>query len=109
MTSIQNKSERFQKRNKKRGYALYTAIILTGILILVAYVTANLAVKELLISNASSDSHIAFYNADTGVECAMYWDLKNGAVSAFDPSTPGSVNCNGQTITSGSQTVQTNP
>ena len=94
---------------KNTGYALYTAIILTAVLILVAYATADLAIKESQLSSAASDSHVAFYNADSGLECALYADLKNGAVSNFDMNTPGTVSCNGQTITTNSQTVQTNP
>jgi len=97
------------KKDRKTGYALYTAIILTGVLILVAYITANIASKELLLSTSAADSHMAFYNADAGIECALYADLKSGSVSAFDINTPGTVSCDGQTITTGSQTVQTNP
>jgi Tfp pilus assembly protein PilX len=91
------------------GYALYTAIILTGMLILVSYATANLSIKELLISVSNADSHIAFYNADSGLECALYSDLQHGAVSAFDTVTAGTITCSGQTITTGSQTVATTP
>ena len=98
-----------KKNISTKGYALYTAIILTGVLILVAYATADLAIKESSLSSAASDSHVAFYNADSGLECALYADLKNGATSNFDENTPGTVSCNGQTITTNSQMVQTNP
>ena len=94
---------------KKSGYALYTSIILTGVLILVAYATANLAIKELALSISGAESHIAFYNADSGLECALYGDTKNGATSVFDVATPGTLTCNGQSIVTGSQTVQTSP
>ena len=97
------------KIQKNAGYALYTSIILTSILILVAYATANLSIQGLALSVSGAESHIAFYNADTGLECALYGDLKNGAVSAFDSSTPGTIVCNNQTISSGTQTVQTTP
>jgi hypothetical protein len=84
---------------RKNGYALYYAIVLTGILILVAYVTANISIKELALSTAAGDSHTAFYNADTGLECALYWDLQNpGGTSAFSSATPGSISCNSQTL-----------
>ncbi len=98
-----------KKKNTDGGYALYTAIILTGVLILVAYATANLSVEQLLLSTSGSESHIAFYNADTGLECALMADVKNGSISAFDNTTPGTVRCNGQTITTGNETIQTTP
>lgn len=89
------------KRKKKGGYALYLSIILTSLLLIVAYSAANLTFKQLSLVTSSADSHLAFYNADTGLECAMYWDLKNpnavppGSASAFDPSAPSAtVTCN---------------
>lgn len=97
------------KNNFKKGYALYTAIMLTSLLFLVAYSTLNIVLKQLELSAIGSDSNIAFYNADSGVECAMYWDLKNGSISAFSTTTSGTISCNNQTISTGSQTVSTNP
>ena len=97
------------KNKLKKGYALYTAIMLTSILFLVSYSTLNIIIKQLELSSLGADSNIAFYNADTGVECAMYWDLKNSNISAFATSTSAVINCNNQTISTGSQTVSTNP
>ncbi len=94
---------------QKKGYALYTAMMLTSLLFLVAYSTLNIVIRQLELSSISSDSNIAFYNADSGVECAMYWDLKNGSLSAFATSTAGTISCNSQSISTGSQTVLTNP
>ncbi len=91
------------KRSSQGGYALYTAIILTGVLILISYATANLSIKQLLLSGSNA------YNADAGLECAFCGDLKSGATSAFAIDTPGTITCSGQTISTGSQTVSTNP
>ncbi len=90
-----------KKLKNNKGFTLLIAIITTGILLLVSFVVANLALKEVLITQTSQQSQFAFYNADSGVECAMFWDLKNGAKSAFDQSTAGSITCNGQTFTTG--------
>lgn len=98
-----------KKINLKNGYALYIAILTASALTLLGFAITNLTLQQVRISNIGSESHIAFYNADTGLECAMYWDLKNGGTSAFDINTPGSINCNNQTISTGSQTVSTNP
>jgi hypothetical protein len=105
MMEIENKKTKNQK-----GFALLTAIIITGMLLLVSFVVADLSYKELILTSTGQQSQIAFYMADSGAECALYWDLKNGPVSAFDPSNnSGSVTCNNQTVTTGSQTVQTIP
>lgn len=84
--------------NLQSGYALFTSIMLTGTLIVIAYATTNFAQKQLLLSTSGADSHLAFYVADSGVECAMYWDVKNGPTSAFDASAPGTVICGGSTV-----------
>lgn len=100
------------QRPLQSGYALFTAIVLTSMLMLIAYATANFAVKQLLLTTSAADSHFAFYIADSGVECAMYWDLQNGPTSAFDLSAPASsVNCGGTsnavTSVGGTRTFQT--
>ena len=97
------------KKKYTRGFALYFAIILTSLLLMVAYATVNLSVKELQLSVEGAESQVAIYAADTGIECAVYWDAKAGSPSSFDPVTPGSINCVGTTVTTGSQTVQTTP
>jgi Tfp pilus assembly protein PilX len=94
---------------KKNGYALYTAIIVTALFLIISYSVVNLSVRQLALSTLGSESHIAFYNADSGLECAMFWDIKNGFISSFSTTTSSSISCNGQNITTGSQTVSTNP
>jgi len=85
-----------KKRNSQPGYALFTSILLTGTLIIIAYATTNFSLKQLLLTTSGAESHAAFYVADTGVECALYWDLKNGATSAFDPNAPAAnITCGG--------------
>jgi len=85
--------------NLQSGYALFTSIMLTGTLIIIAYATTNFALKQLLLSTYGADSHLAFYVADSGVECAMYWDVKNGPISAFDASATGAITCGNTTVT----------
>src|ERR1035437_1427416 len=90
-------------KNKDSGFALLLAVITTSILLLVSFVVADLALKELILTSTGQQSQIAFYTADSGIECALYWDLKNPnnpSTSAFATSTPsgGSVTCAGQTV-----------
>ncbi len=93
----------------QNGFTLLIAILVTGMLLLVSFVVSNIALKQLVLAYSGQESQYAFYNGDSGVECAIYWDLKYGTQSAFDKYIAGSVNCNGQTVTSGSQTVPTIP
>ncbi|MCX6702246.1 MAG: hypothetical protein NTX96_03590 [Candidatus Zambryskibacteria bacterium] len=96
----------------KHGFTLLIAIITTSMLLIVSFVVVNIALKQIVLASASRESQFAFYAADSGTECAVYWDLKGstiGEISKFDISTPGTIICNGQTISTGTQTVPTIP
>ncbi len=84
------------KQNLQSGFTLLIAIAITGTLLLVATGIVNLAVKQSLISSSGKESQLAFYAADTGMECALYWDAKNPSAdqSAFAITTTTLINCN---------------
>ena len=92
---------------EERGFTLLIAIITTSMLIVVSFVVVNIALKQLILASAAKESQHAFYAADSGTECAVYWDLpKDGSISKFDITTPGSIECNGQAlIVTDSQTI----
>ena len=48
-----------------------------------------------MLSSYGRDSHFAFYAADSGSECALYWDVKG---KAFSTTTTSSIECNRQII-----------
>lgn len=53
------------------------------------------AQKEVFLSTLGRDSQYAFYAADAGAECALYWDFRDG----FDVGTPTHVpSCSGQVV-----------
>lgn len=78
-----------------RGFTLLVAVLVSGVLLSIALAIFNITVKELLLSSSGRDSQFAFYAADSGAECALYWDQKGGG---FSTSTPVSINCNGANI-----------
>jgi len=96
-----NSMRNFQK---DRGFTVFIAIIVMSTLILVAGGVVSLAVKQSLISVTGRESQYAFYAADTGLECALYWDVQNQIIgnSAFSTSTgPQTISCNNQNATVG--------
>ena len=95
-------------KKSNSGFALLVSIVTTGILLLISFVVADVAFKQLIISSAYQSSQQAFYMADSGMECAQYWDVKNPnntTISAFATSTPGSILCNGQAVNTGKESV----
>lgn len=71
------------------------AMVITGTLLLIATGMVSLAVRQSLISASGRESQLAFYAADTGMECALYWDVNNpSGQSAFSISTGSTISCN---------------
>ncbi len=81
--------------NMQKGFTLFISIVIASTLLLVATGLINLAYRQSLISVAGKDSQNAFYSADTGLECAIYWDVHSPeGISAFATSTGSTINCN---------------
>jgi hypothetical protein len=97
------------KINKTAGFTLFIALVIASTLLLVSVGIVNLAVRGALISSIAKESQNAFYAADTGVECALYWDVKNPGrnASAFVPASVQNINCNGTTLVHGSTLIRT--
>lgn len=84
-------------------------MLVGGLALAIGIAIYDLTVREVDLSSTATQSQYAIYAADTGAECALYWDLKctlgecttNGAAdSAFATSTtsitpPTGVVCNG--------------
>lgn len=72
------------------GFALLVATLVSGLFLAISAVIFQIAYLQLLLSSTGRDSQFAFYAADTGAECALYWDRKysqpsdDGSGSAFN-------------------------
>lgn len=66
-------------KNKKwdNGFVLFFSLIISTIVLSIISGIILIAYKELIISSTGRESQKAFYSADTGVECALYWDVKH--------------------------------
>ena len=80
---------------KTKGFTLFIAIAVTATLLFISTGIVSTALKEAFLTSASRESQYAFYAADTGIECAVYWDVKNPTgISAFATSTASQISCN---------------
>jgi hypothetical protein len=76
------------KHSEKKGFAMLYAVLVSSLLLSIGISIFNLTVKELVLSSSGRESQFAFYAADTGAECALYWDFRgNGQI--FATSTDG--------------------
>src|SRR3990167_4752401 len=71
-----------EKRNGERGFTLLLAALVASIVLALGASIFGVAQKELTLSSIGRDSQFAFYAADTGAECALYWDFRHQAFGA---------------------------
>lgn len=71
--------------NKKRGIALFYVVLVAGVVVIASFAVSRIALKETIFSNLGKQSQQAFYAANSGLECAMYWDLKHAKFSEAFP------------------------
>lgn len=90
---------------KNKGFTLLVAVVVTSMLLLIGFILSDVATKQLKLSSSNEESQSAFFAADSGLECAKYWDLSSADLSPFATATPGTVICNNQTIKTGLQTI----
>lgn len=68
-----------QKKNK--GFVLLFSVLISSLVLAVGISVISIALKQVVLSGSGRDSQYAFYVANTGAECALFWDL------AGDPGT----------------------
>lgn len=71
-----------------RGFVVLFAIVLSSIVLSVSLGIANIAYKELIFTTSTKNSNEAFYAADAGAECALYYDQTNVIVANNTPTVP---------------------
>ena len=83
------KIKKTYKSNNKfvGGFTLFIAITITGLLLLVGLAISSIALKEIVLSTTGRESQIAFFAANSGIECALYWDQKQYSQHIFATST----------------------
>lgn len=83
-----------KKKSKQKGAVLLIAILIASVVLAVGFGVYNRTYKELLFASFWKQAQTAFSAADSGFECAMYWELH--------PTTPAT--CFGQTVSTGTWT-----
>jgi len=91
------KKKVIQKNNYKKGITLFVAVLVASVATLFSFAISDIALREVLLAQTGKDSQEAFFAANSGIECALFWDLKKGI---FTPDTEGPIICNENTGTS---------
>ena len=67
---------------KQQGFALLYTVVIVSLILSITAGISNVIFKQSLLANLATDSQIAFYQADSAIECGMF--LMNNPLSGFD-------------------------
>ena len=62
-------------KQKNRGFTVLFAVVVSALILAIGISIANITLKQIRISSLGRESQIAFYAADSGSECVLYYDL----------------------------------
>ena len=65
---------------KKQGFTLLYSLIISSLILATVLSIVNVALKQNNITGLSERSQVAFYAANSGMECALYWVLHGRSV-----------------------------
>ncbi len=84
------------KTTHSRGFTLLLAALVGSLVLALGLSIVAIARKSVTLSSIGRDSQFAFYAADSGAECALYWDIRHGMFASTTPGTPAQ--CDGETL-----------
>lgn len=86
--------------SSRSGFVILFAVMLSSIILAITLGVSNISIKEINFSTSAKNANDAFFAADTGVECALFYD-KTGPNNAFTSGSgiPIPMNCAGNDIT----------
>jgi len=91
--------KRMRMKSTKQGIALYFAVLVTGIGLTIALGIAEIYFIEHRITRGLMPSFVAFFAADSGSECGLFWHIKEKKFNYNDPPGSFTIRCNGMNRT----------
>ncbi len=80
--------------NNQKGFVALFTVLIVSVILAMAIGIASISLKEIVLSSSATEGSKAFYAADSGIECALYYDRVNGIENGFFNATPD-FSCNG--------------
>lgn len=94
---LEQRTQNREQEPRSRGFTLLISVVLSSVALAVGIALLDIAYKQVILASSARQSQTAFYNADTALECALYWDQQQNAFSYATPL--ASISCNNATIT----------
>jgi Tfp pilus assembly protein PilX len=87
-----------RENTNSRGFTILLAALVASLVLSLGISVFTIAQKQLLLSSLSRTSQYAFYAADAGAECALYWDLRHVAFGSTSTDPLTELTCDGQAV-----------
>lgn len=70
-----------QQTQKNKGFVILFAVLISSLILLISSGVFRAVQKELVLSSYARESQLAFYSADSALECAIFWDISDYSVA----------------------------
>ena len=80
-----------------KGITLLLAVFVSSLTLTLGLGIFTLLFSELEFSGTAKESLVAFYAADSGIECAIFWDIERDAFATS--SSNSTITCDGDSST----------
>lgn len=89
--------------NDEKGSILFIAVTIAALVLTIAVAIVRIVERELSLAFLTKESQIALYAADSGVECALFWDQDREFFATSTDSVTGAIApaiamCGGQVV-----------
>ncbi len=82
----------------RKGFVALFTVLIAAVILSMAVGIASIALKQIVLSASATDANKSFYAADSGIECALYHDIKGLPGNSFEPGGTFSFDCGGSSI-----------
>jgi hypothetical protein len=104
--SIKNKFQtRYQKKITSTGFVLLFSLLISSILLATGLGISRLMIRQIAFAGLSRESQVAFFAADSGLECALHWDIFGRFDKSENPEPGRKIYCNGGVIEDDKATI----
>jgi hypothetical protein len=76
-----------------QGFVALFTVLIASIVLAMALGIADISLKQIVLSGSASDASKSFYAADSGIECALYNDLRAVPSPFGQLGLGGSISC----------------
>ncbi len=95
-------------RQPQRGFVLLFTVLTASVILAATLAISRIVTKEILLASVGRDSQQAFFAADSGAECAIYWNNQGKFAETPSAGSANEIKCNGYTLTDGVENLLLN-